>query len=185
MSHNAITGPEDGFITKEDMHRAVGFKTATKDQMTRYISWVWEPVEQFNQGNVFIELCKHGNVNIVEEFFKCSFNIQDQNGRSAFWFACAEGHIDIVRKMLPLIEVDKNLPDYAGNTPLLAAIINCREQVANELLTHDNILLTKRVSGNQDLQIREALTISERRTMQGCQCLPVHANMEFCLLPNN
>lgn len=80
-----------------------------------------------------------GYVDFVEYFIvKCPdhINVKDKEGRSSFYVACENGHIDMVRYLMKFHH-DINSENAEKTTALSAACLNCHIEVAKLLLDND------------------------------------------------
>ncbi|KAF0719166.1 Aste57867_1234 [Aphanomyces stellatus] len=73
---------------------------------------------------------------------KMHLSLHETTGnQTALYIASELGQTELVEAMLTRADVDVNLPDEAGNTPLIAALSSSRLAVVEKLLAHPTLLV--------------------------------------------
>ena len=90
----------------------------------------------------FSELCeasKNGDLNYLKKLYNCGVNMSqsDYDGRTALHLACSEGHIDIVKFLIDIVNVEKEPIDRWNNKPIDDAVTNGHIEIMN-LLSQDD-----------------------------------------------
>lgn len=89
-----------------------------------------------------------GNVETVKLVLSITsdINVQNEDGMTSIYNACAEGNIDIVKLLLSR-NADVNIPSYFGCTPLGIAVCYGHTAIVELLLKHHANLETKDLDG--------------------------------------
>jgi ankyrin repeat protein len=66
---------------------------------------------------------------IIESKNEHSFEIIDLNGNNILHYLCRSSYIDIIKKILPLIDPLLNVKNSNGNTPIIEAALNSQEDI--------------------------------------------------------
>ncbi|KDR75580.1 hypothetical protein GALMADRAFT_248063 [Galerina marginata CBS 339.88] len=86
--------------------------------------------------------CRYGDLEDVQAFVKqhgasCLTDIRDENENSVLHMVCANGHVDLLNYLLPVLAstliASKN---KAGSTPLHWAALNSQLDIAQKLVQH-------------------------------------------------
>ena len=96
--------------------------------------------------NSIMIAAENGHVSVLEYFIslpdKVNINAQDRKG-TALHYACFQGFEEAVRILISSPQLDVNIGDKNGITPLMLACKSGHEAVVSMLLVHDQIRVDK------------------------------------------
>ena len=82
-------------------------------------------------------------------------NTLDDLGKSAVWYAAARGHVDALRELIACPGVDINRGDHRLYTPLMAAVLNWREDTFSVLMDAGVDVRLRNSDGKTAIDIRD------------------------------
>ena len=99
---------------------------------------------RYNSFNIqeFSKLCeasKNGDLNYLKKLYNCGVNMSqsDYDGRTALHLACCEGHTDVVKFLINIVNVNREPIDRWNNKPIDDALTNGHLEIMN-LLSENN-----------------------------------------------
>lgn len=95
-------------------------------------------------GYPLFRACQTGDVSVVETYASLNFSGPKiaNNGASALYIACCEGHLEIVQILLRSQQFDVNKTNYKGYSPMYAACRKNHVNIVELLLTDPSLNLT-------------------------------------------
>ncbi|ETV86305.1 serine/threonine protein kinase, variant 2 [Aphanomyces astaci] len=110
----------------------------------------------------FLYAASRGSLPILQLLWQCptlhSINFQDKGQCTALAWACEYHDADVVQFLLSLPDIDVNLPDENGHSPLLKATVNGSAGVVAVLLQHPQIQVN-RPSHNMNTPLHAAANL--------------------------